>query len=59
MLRRFTLSLVVLLCLGIGLPTIPVVSSVLDPIIGTQQAQAQQKKKRKTLLDIIFERRKK
>ncbi len=59
MLRRLTLSIIILVSLGIAAPSIPVLNIALGPIIGVEQAQAQQKKKRKTLFDVLFKRRKK
>ena len=59
MLRRLTLSIMFFVCLGIIVPTVPVLTIALEPIIGVQQAQAQQKRKRKTLFDVLFKRRKK
>ena len=37
----------------------PVLNFALAPIIGVEQAQAQEKRKRKTLFDVLFKRRKK
>lgn len=59
MLRRFIVSIVVLVSLAIASPSIPILNIALGPIIGVEQAQAQQKKKRKTLFDVLFKRRKK
>ncbi len=59
MLRRLTLSLVVLLCLGIIIPSVPVFNFVLGPVVSVEPAQAQEKKKRKSLFDTLFKRRKK
>ena len=41
------------------MPAVPVLNIALGPMIGVEQAQAQQKKKRKTLFDVLFKRRKK
>ena len=59
MLRRLTLSLVFLVSLGIAIPTVPILNITLGPVVGVEQAQAQEKKKRKTLFDVLFKRRKK
>lgn len=59
MLRRFTLSIIFMVSLGIAAPSVPVLNIALGPILGVEQAQAQQKKKRKTLFDVLFKRRKK
>lgn len=42
-----------------AVPTVPVINIALGPIIGVEKAQAQQKKKRKTLFEVLFKRRKK
>jgi len=59
MLRRFIVSIIFLVSLGIATPSIPVLNIALGPVLGVEQAQAQQKKKRKTLFDVLFKRRKK
>lgn len=59
MIRRLTLSLIVMLCIAIALPAIPLLKIVAKPIIGIEQAYAQQKKQRKSLFDILFKRRNK
>ncbi len=59
MLRRLILSISIILSLAIAVPSVPVLNIALGPIIGVEQAQAQQKKKRKNLFDILFKRRKK
>ncbi len=59
MLRRLTLAVVFFVCLGIIIPSVPVLNFALAPIIGVEQAQAQEKRKRKTLFDVLFKQRKK
>lgn len=59
MLRRFTLSIIFLVSLAIVTPSVPVLNIALGPILGVEHVQAQEKKKRKTLFDILFKRRKK
>jgi len=59
MLRRFIVSIIFLVSLGIAMPSIHVLNITLGPVLGVEQAQAQQKKKRKTLFDVLFKRRKK
>ncbi len=45
--------------ISFAVPTIPVFRTALAPLIGVDEAHAQQKKKRKTLFDILFKKRKK
>lgn len=59
MLRRLTLSIIFVVSLGIAIPAVPALNIALGPILGVEQAQAQQKKKRKTLFDVLFKRRNK
>jgi hypothetical protein len=48
-----------MLCIAIALPAVPLLKIVTKPIIGVEQAYAQQKKQRKSLFDILFKRRNK
>ncbi len=55
MLRKLTLSLILVLGVSVAMPDIPIVSSV----VGVQDAEAQTKRKRKSLFDLFKSRRKK
>ena len=57
MVRRLTLSIIFLIGLGVAIPEAPVISGLMGPVLGIEQAHAQ--KKRKTLFDVLFKRRKK
>jgi len=59
MLRRLSISMIVLLAIAVGAPTFPVLKTYLGPVIGIEQTQAQEKKKRKSLFEVLFKRRKK
>ncbi len=59
MFRRLTLAIMILVGLSIALPAIPVLRTAFSPVIGVETAHAQEKKKRKTLFDILFKKRKK
>lgn len=59
MLRRLTVSIIILLGIVLAVPAIPVVNTVVTPLLGVSEASAQEQRQRKTLFDILFKRRKK